>query len=101
MQQILILCPVYNDEVCFNLFTVQLVNQVKHLTTYHFSFLIVNDGSSKKPALKSALPTNIIHLHRNLGHQKAIAIGLSYAQQNLPFEKVIIMDVDGEDRPED
>lgn len=101
MQQIIILCPVYNDEDCFNAFAAQLKNQTESLTGYRFSFLIINDGSSKKPALTPYLPSNIIHLHRNLGHQKAIAIGLSYAQQNLSFDKIIIMDADGEDRPED
>lgn len=101
MPQIIILCPVYNDEACFNLFAVQLFEQVKQLPDYQFSFLAVNDGSIKKPSLTSTLPIKIIHLHRNLGHQKAVAIGLSYAHHNLSFDKIIIMDADGEDKPED
>jgi glycosyltransferase involved in cell wall biosynthesis len=42
-----------------------------------------------------------LSLRRNLGHQRAIAIGLSYIQQNLKGDAVIVMDADGEDRPED
>lgn len=101
MQHVIILCPVYNDEDCFNLFAAQLANEVKHLNDFHFSFLIVNDGSYQVPALAPTLPATVIHLQRNIGHQKAIAIGLSYAQQNLSFDKIIVMDADGEDKPED
>ena len=101
MQQVIILCPVYNDEDCLNVFAAQLADQVKHIADFYFSFLIVNDGSSKSLALIPSLPGNIVHLRRNLGHQKAIAIGLSYAQQNLSFDKIIIMDADGEDKPGD
>jgi len=101
MQQIIILCPLYNDEACFNLFAAQLAEQVKPLTDHQFTLLVVNDGSLKKPSLKSGLPIKLIHLHRNLGHQKAVAIGLSYAHHHLSFDKIIIMDADGEDKPKD
>ena len=35
------------------------------------------------------------------GHQKAIAIGLAYIKENLSCDKVLVMDSDGEDQPED
>jgi hypothetical protein len=39
-------------------------------------------------------------LRRNVGHQKAIAIGLSYLSQYvLPDQAIIVMDSDGEDLP--
>jgi polyisoprenyl-phosphate glycosyltransferase len=101
MQQIIILCPIYNDDTCFNLFAAQLEEQVKQIPGYQFSLLVINDGSPKKPELKTGLPLKLIYLHRNLGHQKAVAIGLSYAFHHLVFEKIIIMDADGEDKPED
>lgn len=43
----------------------------------------------------------MLRLYRNLGHQKAIAIGLSYAAENMKADKVIVMDADGEDAPGD
>jgi hypothetical protein len=43
----------------------------------------------------------VLRLYRNLGHQKAIAIGLSYVAEHLPTDKVIVMDADGEDAPAD
>lgn len=101
MQQILILCPLYNDEACFNVFAAQLQKEIKQLAKYQFSLLIVNDGSLEKPCLNTTLPAKIIHLQKNMGHQKAVAIGLSYAYHSLPFDKIIIMDADGEDKPED
>jgi hypothetical protein len=36
-----------------------------------------------------------------LGHQRAIAVGLSYIQANYPSCTVVIMDADGEDSPAD
>jgi polyisoprenyl-phosphate glycosyltransferase len=101
MQQIVILCPVYNDEACLNVFAAQLAKQMEQLREYQFSLLIVNDGSSKKPSLNFAPAAKIVHLHRNMGHQKAVAIGLAYAYHNLRFDKIIVMDADGEDKPED
>lgn len=101
MQQVIIVCPFYNDEASFNIFAAQVEKEVQHLKNFEFSFLIINDGSAVKPALTSSLPIKIIHLNHNIGHQKAIAIGLSYAHQNLQFDKVVVMDCDGEDRPED
>lgn len=101
MQQIVILCPVYNDEACFNLFAAKLSEQLQQLSNYKFSLLVINDGSLKKPLLSSTLPMIQVHLHRNMGHQKAVAIGLAYAHHNLKFDKIIIMDADGEDKPED
>jgi polyisoprenyl-phosphate glycosyltransferase len=101
MQQIVILCPLYNDEACFNIFAAQLEKEIKQLPRYQFSLLIVNDGASEKPLLLSTLPSKIIHLHRNMGHQKAVAIGLAYACHNLQFDNIVVMDADGEDKPED
>ena len=43
----------------------------------------------------------IVRLYRNLGHQRAIAIGLSYIAKEVSCEKVIVMDADGEDAPKD
>ena len=44
---------------------------------------------------------SILHLRRNLGHQRAIATGLVYVYQNVACDAVVVMDGDGEDRPDD
>jgi len=43
----------------------------------------------------------ILELRRNLGHQRAIAIGLAYVHANEPCQAVLVMDGDGEDDPDD
>jgi hypothetical protein len=42
-----------------------------------------------------------LRLRRNLGHQRAIAIGLCFVQQERDCAAVLVMDADGEDKPED
>jgi polyisoprenyl-phosphate glycosyltransferase len=95
----IILIPVYNDWA-----SLQILSE-KLKTLLHdepVSLLVVNDGSTETPQpLQSALPLKVLHLSRNIGHQKAIAIALSYIAANLACERVLIMDADGEDRPED
>jgi hypothetical protein len=39
----------------------------------------------------------IVHLRRNLGHQRAIAIGLAHVERTLTCDAVLVMDADGED----
>jgi hypothetical protein len=41
-----------------------------------------------------------LRLKRNVGHQRAIAVGLGYVADHLPItERVVVMDSDGEDMP--
>jgi len=100
MKQALILCPVYNDGASFNLFAAAVEKLSEAMPGWKLSFLVVDDGSEHLQ-LDASLPVSIIHLHRNLGHQKAIAIGLAYAHHHVDFDRLIVMDSDGEDRPED
>lgn len=100
MQQAVILCPFYNDEASFNIFAAAVEQEIKNIPDYQFSFLVVNDGSDPFQ-LQTGLPLTLVHLHRNIGHQKAIAVGLAYAHHHLSFNQIIIMDCDGEDKPED
>jgi hypothetical protein len=53
------------------------------------------------PRLQSFTKIEILELRRNLGHQRAIAIGLAYIHANEPCQAVLIMDGDGEDDPRD
>jgi polyisoprenyl-phosphate glycosyltransferase len=72
------------------------------------SVLVVDDGSQDGGgaqqlagpfrALKSV---EVLRLTRNLGHQRAIAIGLTFIHQERPCDAVVVMDGDGEDRPDD
>jgi glycosyltransferase involved in cell wall biosynthesis len=70
--------------------------------------VVVDDGSNDpRPAdlvpagAKAITRTWLISLARNLGHQRAIAIGLAWIQAKLPCAAVVVMDGDGEDNPAD
>jgi polyisoprenyl-phosphate glycosyltransferase len=73
------------------------------------SILAVDDGSSEpvpeilqpEGAYAALQAMEIVHLSVNVGHQRAIAIGLAVAAQDADADAVLIMDADGEDRPED
>ena len=74
---------------------------------YLVKILLVDDGSiqdfrsadlpSRFAAIKSI---RILRLRRNLGHQRAIAIGLAHIEKAITCDAVLVMDGDGEDTPE-
>jgi len=64
----------------------------------------VDDGSVFQPLEPIAIATAglkgvVICLNRNVGHQRAIAIGLSYVAEHFPDRTCVVMDADGEDMP--
>jgi len=102
-EQVVILIPVYNDGSSLNQLLDQLSISLREIPASRFSILVVDDGSTELLSIKTPdfFSVQILHLQRNIGHQKAIAIGLAYSRENLAFDKILIMDGDGEDKPED
>jgi glycosyltransferase involved in cell wall biosynthesis len=100
-EKLIILIPVYNDAESLNV----LINRISEIILQQgitdFTFFIVDDGSVFPQKIMSSYPLQILHLQRNIGHQKALAIGLAYIKDHFRCDKVLIMDSDGEDRPED
>lgn len=97
-----ILIPVYNDWEAIPELLNGLADKLPD-AGFSYRILLVDDGSFDKPVMPEAhqFAISILHLHRNIGHQKALAIGLAYIRDNFPCDKVLVMDSDGEDRPED
>jgi glycosyltransferase involved in cell wall biosynthesis len=69
--------------------------------------LLVDDASVERydhndfqSSFSSVRVIRRLRLRRNLGHQRAIAIGLVYVQQTTGCDAVIVMDADGEDTPD-
>ena len=66
----------------------------------------VDDGSVKQPVMPDAITNaglegTVLRLRRNVGHQRAIAIGLSWTADKLAdHQRVVVMDSDGEDLPQ-
>ena len=70
------------------------------------SVFIVNDASTEKRSglqfnFKKIKFVKIINMKKNTVHQRCIAAGLKYICKNEDFDRVIVMDADGEDRPEE
>ena len=69
--------------------------------------LIVDDGSTSSVpdaftagSFKALSRIAVLHLRRNLGHQRAICVGLCHAEAKIPCTEIVVMDSDGEDAPE-
>ena len=100
--KIAIVTPLFNDWDCLYKL-VEDVRKVLSPTQFaDYRIVVVNDCSSLEvdAAKLAGHPIEIIHLNKNLGHQKSIAIGISYLNKNSEQDLVVVMDVDGEDKPE-
>lgn len=97
----------FNDWAVAKLLVEQLDGVlVEHRMTGRIIF--VDDGSTElatepfiKVALRSIESIQILELRRNLGHQRALCVGLVHLDRNSPKGPVLIMDADGEDDPAD
>ena len=99
-----IVIPLFNDWPALSLLLERFQAMVDPAVVSRLSFLIVDDCSSTD---YETLPRGIGHslsilrLYRNVGHQKSIALGLSYLASLPDQYPTVVMDSDGEDRPED
>ena len=105
MKEIIILIPIYNDWESLNKLIQQISKQIDKLKEFQFKLIIVNDGStSSKPQInftKNIRSIKILNMKTNKGHMTCIAYGINYVKQNENFDNLILMDGDGEDRPEE
>lgn len=104
---VLIMIPIYNDWRAVGLLLKKL-DGVLHQHEVRVCVLLIDDGSVS-PIHEAHLDlefsaiqrVEVLALRRNLGHQRAIAIGLAYVEQHIKCRALLIMDGDGEDAPED
>jgi glycosyltransferase involved in cell wall biosynthesis len=95
--ELLIMIPVYNDWESVSILIHEIDTVFGHVPVVPTIVIFQNEVSD----LLHIQRIMIIRLVRNLGHQKAIALGLAYITSNYQVDNVIIMDCDGEDRPSD
>ncbi|MFO0936820.1 MAG: glycosyltransferase [Gemmataceae bacterium] len=78
-------------------------NRVRHLHASEDSFseTVAVATVTTESSFRSITKVQILELRRNLGHQRAIAIGLAYLNANALYRAVLVMDGDGEDDPRD
>ena len=99
-----ILIPVFNDwESLLSL--LNNIHALKINNIAHIKVLIVDDCSSeilnKKIEFDSFKDIEIIKNSKNIGHGKSIANGINYLSKKNDFDYLVVMDGDGEDRPEE
>ena len=105
MKKFIILIPVYNDwKSVFKL----LENIDSQITEWdaEVSVLIVNDASTEERTSTKLNYTNlksvrVMNMNKNQGHARCNATGLKFLTEKENFSYVILMDGDGEDRPEE
>ena len=97
-----VVMPVYEDLEASSKLFLELA-RTQGPDTY---VVAVDDGSVRQPLQVSAIEAAalegvVIKLRRNVGHQRAIAIGLSSVAEHFDDKVIVItMDSDGEDTPE-
>ena len=105
MKKIIILIPVYNDWESLKKLIIEINENIKSFSDFNFECLIVNDASTIQPP-ELEKPSNfwsieLLNMKENRGHARCNAFGIRYIFQNKKFDNLILMDGDGEDRPEE
>lgn len=99
------LTPIYNDWDSFAVLIQEICNQKQDLKQYNFFVVAVNDGSTEdlpEDFDYKNIPVTVLNLKINIGHQRAIAVGLQYIYNEVSdYDFVVVMDSDGEDKPQD
>ena len=105
MKKFIILIPLYNDWKSATKLLNKIDSQISNWDV-ETSIFIINDASTeKKPELnlnfKNIKLIKIINMKKNRGHARCYAAGLKFIIEKDDFDYVILMDGDGEDRPEE
>ena len=105
MKKFIILIPLYNDWKSVSQLLIE-IDSIVYNWDANVSVVIVNDASTEKKTdlnlnYKKIKSVKILNMKENKVHQRCIAAGLKYICKNEDFDRVIVMDADGEDRPEE
>ncbi len=103
-----VILPVFNDWPSFAALLRDL-NASASQFERRLSIVVVDDGSTDPPpsdmyslgGLASIDSVELLRLALNLGHQRALAIGICAALDDAEAQEFVVMDADGEDRPID
>lgn len=109
LRRLLLLIPVYNDWRSLQQLLAQIDEAVATARGLlaQVGVLIIDDGSTEPPptfdpeSQRHLDEVHLLQLNGNVGHQRAIALGLAWSMRNLEYDAVVVMDGDGEDTPAD
>lgn len=105
MSSLAIVTPVLDDWESFS----ELVKNISALEAIRgakVTIVAVDDGSahvtlpSPETLGECVEQIHVVKLKANQGHQRAIGLGLAYVERELSPDRIVIMDSDGEDRPD-
>ena len=107
MNKLRLIVPVYNDGPSFGMLLRELDNAAASLPFQMF-VTAIDDGSTEDivsgvgdlSGFRHLVGVEVVSLAVNVGHQRAIAIGLCTAADDHDSDAVLIMDADGEDPPQ-
>ena len=100
--ELIVVTPVYEDLEASS----RLFQELDTVFGERVFILAVDDGSVRQPLPVSVLEGlratgAVVKLRRNVGHQRAISIGLGVAAKHMTaVQHVLVMDSDGEDLPQ-
>lgn len=98
---IIVVTPVYEDVEASS----RLFKELSEEFLGNIFIVAVDDGSVMQPLqidslVQAGVQGVVLKLRRNVGHQRAIAIGLGYVSEHVrQHQQIVIMDSDGEDLP--
>ena len=105
MKKFIILIPIYNDWESLIKLLKNISENIKNIKGAQFDCIVVDDCSTIiNPKIKIPSQINsvkIIHMRKNKGHARCNAFGIKYLSESSNFDYLILMDGDGEDRPEE
>jgi hypothetical protein len=102
-----VISPVFNDWACLPQLLTRLDQALQEIGGAADVFLIDDASPLAHPSDLAQQSYDairrvwVIRLLRNLGHQRAIAVGMGLVSTLEGYSAVLVLDSDGEDRPED
>jgi hypothetical protein len=105
-KEILVFAPIYNDWEAASSLLEDLDGAFAELPAT-VTVVFIDDGSTQpapeafaRGPFRHLAAAGVLRLRRNLGHQRAIAVGLVWAFEHARADCIVLMDGDGEDRPQ-
>ena len=105
MKKFIILIPVYNDWKSLFKLLEKIDLEIAEWDA-DVSILVINDASTQKISqnklnFKKIKSVRVMNMKKNCGHSRCNATGLKFLTEKENFDYAILMDGDGEDRPEE
>jgi polyisoprenyl-phosphate glycosyltransferase len=107
LPRLAIISPVYDDWACLPGLLDRLDQALRGIQATADVYLVDDASSLPRPrdlddrSYEAIRSVWVVRLKRNLGHQRAIAVGLGLVSTLEGYQAALVLDSDGEDRPED